>query len=148
MRYFLKQFSSSLRHPSGALYSLANAADPNFQPCGDFGIDKVSSYIVEQYHSRLRYNSGDESGSEDDSDDEFDLGVDSLKHFSLNAAISLGNCSRLVYEAVPIIKAELESCGYTNLHFIHYKNTVGVVAMHNNDIIVTFRGTEPLNLMN
>ncbi|KAG0215795.1 hypothetical protein BGX28_008105 [Mortierella sp. GBA30] len=70
--------------------------------------------------------------------------------YSQPIATTLAMMSKLVYEDVPIIRHELARSGY-DLHTfraIAYKNTVGFIVQKGRNIVLVFRGTDPLNLQN
>eukprot|EP01117_Protostelium_nocturnum_P017738 TRINITY_DN7276_c0_g1_i1.p1 TRINITY_DN7276_c0_g1~~TRINITY_DN7276_c0_g1_i1.p1 ORF type:complete len:413 (+),score=58.78 TRINITY_DN7276_c0_g1_i1:126-1364(+) len=122
IRNFLQFTFSSLRHPSGSSFSIINASVPHFSPCGQFDEDS-SPFLNENRRGTTK--------------------------FSGKSAVSCANLSRLVYEDEPLIKYELEKEGFdaSSLRLVHYRNTVGICARKKNKIIVSWRGTDPLNLM-
>ncbi|KAF9977657.1 hypothetical protein BGZ73_005373 [Actinomortierella ambigua] len=70
--------------------------------------------------------------------------------YSQPIATTLAMVSKLVYEDVPIIRHELELSGYdlNTFRAIAYKNTCGFIVQKGRNIILVFRGTDPLNLQN
>ncbi|EPB93009.1 hypothetical protein HMPREF1544_00083 [Mucor circinelloides 1006PhL] len=71
--------------------------------------------------------------------------------YSLSVAHSLSVASKLAYEDVAVVKYELEKAGYDVEHTfkaIGYKNVCAYVIEKNNDVLLVFRGTNPLNIQN
>ncbi|KAF9415673.1 hypothetical protein BGZ94_010436 [Podila epigama] len=70
--------------------------------------------------------------------------------YSQPIATTLAMVSKLVYEDVPIIRHELARSGYDMQSFraIAYKNTCGFIVQKGRNIVLVFRGTDPLNLQN
>ncbi|KAF9313767.1 hypothetical protein BG003_004851 [Podila horticola] len=70
--------------------------------------------------------------------------------YSQPIATTLAMVSKLVYEDVPIIRHELARSGYDMHSFraIAYKNTCGFIVQKGRNIVLVFRGTDPLNLQN
>ncbi|KAF9921253.1 hypothetical protein FBU30_008770 [Linnemannia zychae] len=70
--------------------------------------------------------------------------------YSQPIATTLAMVAKLVYEDVPIIKHELALSGYDLHSFraIAYKNTCGFIVQKGRNIVLVFRGTDPLNLQN
>ncbi|KAF9586419.1 hypothetical protein BGW38_005359 [Lunasporangiospora selenospora] len=68
--------------------------------------------------------------------------------YSQPIATTLAMVSKLVYENVPIIRHELELSGYDLHSFraIAYRNTCGFIVQKGRNIVLVFRGTDPLNL--
>ncbi|BFZ59243.1 hypothetical protein YB2330_000249 [Saitoella coloradoensis] len=120
-RHSLRIILPSLAHPSKAPISIANASYPTFTPAGEFttGYRTQSAGEPEQWDPK--------------------------------AAISLANISRLSYEDPALIRHELALAGFdlSTLRIIHYHNTAGFVVRHavTSNVVVTFRGTDMLNLM-
>ncbi|KAF9126616.1 hypothetical protein BGW39_006486 [Mortierella sp. 14UC] len=70
--------------------------------------------------------------------------------YSQPIATTLAMVAKLVYEDVPIIRHELARSGYDLHSFraIAYKNTCGFIVQKGRNIVLVFRGTDPLNLQN
>ncbi|KAG0343218.1 hypothetical protein BG004_005431 [Podila humilis] len=70
--------------------------------------------------------------------------------YSQPIATTLAMVSKLVYEDVPIIRHELARSGYDMHSFraIAYKNTCGFIVQKGRNLVLVFRGTDPLNLQN
>ncbi|KAK4509251.1 uncharacterized protein ATC70_007601 [Mucor velutinosus] len=71
--------------------------------------------------------------------------------YSLSVAHALSVASKLAYEDVAVVKYELEKAGYDVEHTfkaIGYKNVCAYVIEKNNDVLLVFRGTNPLNIQN
>ncbi|KAG0291323.1 hypothetical protein BGZ98_003055 [Dissophora globulifera] len=70
--------------------------------------------------------------------------------YSQPIATTLAMVSKLVYEDVPIIRHELARAGYDMQSFraIAYRNTCGFIVQKGRNIVLVFRGTDPLNLQN
>ncbi|KAG0369897.1 hypothetical protein BC939DRAFT_460962 [Gamsiella multidivaricata] len=70
--------------------------------------------------------------------------------YSQPIATTLAMVSKLVYEDVPVIRHELARSGYDMHSFraIAYRNTVGFIVQKGRNIVLVFRGTDPLNLQN
>jgi len=121
IRLVLRSMSQSLRHPSGSLYSLTNATDPNFQPLASF--------------------------SDAPSRNSLPLPLKYPPHYSEQTAISLCQMSRLIYEDFRLISWELKEAQFEEIRTVHYRNTVGIVTKKGRRIICAFRGTDPVNIM-
>ncbi|KAI8597711.1 Alpha/Beta hydrolase protein, partial [Dissophora ornata] len=70
--------------------------------------------------------------------------------YSQPIATTLAMVAKLVYEDVPIIRHELALSGYDMNSFraVAYKNTCGFIVQKGRNIVLVFRGTDPLNLQN
>ncbi|KAG2230087.1 hypothetical protein INT48_005089 [Thamnidium elegans] len=71
--------------------------------------------------------------------------------YSLSVAHTLSVASKLAYEDVAVVKYELEQAGYdveNTFRPIGYKNVCAYVVEKDNDVILVFRGTNPLNIQN
>ncbi|KAG0068967.1 hypothetical protein BGZ89_003763 [Linnemannia elongata] len=70
--------------------------------------------------------------------------------YSQPIATTLAMVAKLVYEDVPIIRHELARSGYDLHSFraIAYRNTCGFIVQKGRNIVLVFRGTDPLNLQN
>ncbi|KAK3825636.1 MAG: Alpha/Beta hydrolase protein [Benniella sp.] len=70
--------------------------------------------------------------------------------YSQPIATTLAMLAKLVYEDVPIIRHELALSGYDMHSFraIAYRNTYGFIVQKGRNIVLVFRGTDPLNLQN
>lgn len=77
------------------------------------------------------------------------LSTESFDEFSLKTALSLSNLAKLAYEDSGVIEYELSHAGFNMSYFkvIQYHNTSGFIAVYKSSVIISFRGTEPLNLM-
>ncbi|KAF9557258.1 hypothetical protein EC968_007718 [Mortierella alpina] len=211
VRRLLKAFVG-LHEPSTGQYSMVNACDTNFQPCGEFGkvLDKEKVKRIEEggkdferdhdYDERkialkprlnsaykrskerpksmdFRYKTPGKMGSDLSSMSSADwakvlemANIDKSRYdngqentpsdpqkakpaadrprYSQPIATTLAMISKLVYEDVPIIRHELARSGYDLHSFrpIAYKNTVGFIVQKGRNIVLVFRGTDPLNL--
>ncbi|BFZ58284.1 hypothetical protein PYCC9005_005346 [Savitreella phatthalungensis] len=69
--------------------------------------------------------------------------------FDLETAVSLMNLSKLAYEDRALIADELARAGFDMQYFkvIKYYNTSAFVCVRDGVVIISFRGSEPLNLM-
>ncbi|KAF9349657.1 hypothetical protein BGX26_012075 [Mortierella sp. AD094] len=70
--------------------------------------------------------------------------------YSQPIATTLAMVSKLVYEDVPVIRHELSLSGYDMHSFraVAYRNTCGFIVQKGRNIVLVFRGTDPLNLQN
>ncbi|CAG8553472.1 25907_t:CDS:2 [Dentiscutata erythropus] len=70
--------------------------------------------------------------------------------YSQKIALSLANAAKVAYEDVPIIAHELKDAGYNMQTFkpVAYKNICGYICEKDNNIILVFRGSNPLNIQN
>ncbi|CEG74441.1 hypothetical protein RMATCC62417_09659 [Rhizopus microsporus] len=71
--------------------------------------------------------------------------------YSLSLAYTLAVASKLVYEDVEVIKHELRKAGFDvdrTFRPIAYKNICAFITEKDDDILLVFRGTNPLNMQN
>ncbi|KAG0244494.1 hypothetical protein B0O80DRAFT_397848 [Mortierella sp. GBAus27b] len=70
--------------------------------------------------------------------------------YSQPIATTLAMLTKLVYEDVPIIRHELSLSGYdlNSFRAVAYRNTYGFIVQKGRNIVLVFRGTDPLNLQN
>ncbi|CAO3627228.1 unnamed protein product [Mucor hiemalis] len=71
--------------------------------------------------------------------------------YSLSVAHTLSVASKLAYEDVAVVRYELEKAGYdveNTFKPIGYKNVCAYIAEKDNNIMLVFRGTNPLNIQN
>ncbi|CEP11627.1 hypothetical protein [Parasitella parasitica] len=71
--------------------------------------------------------------------------------YSLSVAHSLSVASKLAYEDVAVVQYELEKAGYDVEHTfkaLGYKNVCAFVIEKDNNVLLVFRGTNPLNIQN
>ncbi|KAI7905651.1 class 3-domain-containing protein [Cokeromyces recurvatus] len=71
--------------------------------------------------------------------------------YSLSVAHTLSVASKLAYEDVAVVKYELEKAGFLvekTFKPIGYKNACAYIIEKDNDIMLVFRGTNPLNIQN
>lgn len=117
--------ASGIHEGTGFHYTPINASDTDFQPLGLFEKDE------EVEEKKKLYG-------------------DYFPKYNKKLALSLAIASKIAYEDVPIIKYELEKAGYDMNSFkpIAYKNVCGYIAEKDNNIILVFRGTNPLNIQN
>ncbi|CAI2172150.1 11295_t:CDS:2 [Funneliformis geosporum] len=117
--------ATGIHKESGFHYSPINASDMNFQPLGLFENSEESEKNKRLYG-------------------------DLFPNYNKKLALSLAMASKLAYEDIPIIKSELENSGYDMNSFkpIAYKNVCGYIAEKDDNIILVFRGTNPLNIQN
>ncbi|RIA87180.1 Alpha/Beta hydrolase protein [Glomus cerebriforme] len=117
--------SNGIHEGTGVHFSPLNASDPNFQPLGSFEKDE------ETEKNRKLYG-------------------DYFPNYNKKLALLLALASKIAYEDVPIIVYELKKAGYNMESFkpIAYKNICGYIAEKDDNIILVFRGTNPLNIQN
>ncbi|KAF9436114.1 hypothetical protein BGZ76_004791 [Entomortierella beljakovae] len=89
-----------------------------------------------------RYDQGEPQNSSNPAQDQ--------ARYSQVIATTLAIVSKLVYEDVPVIRHELSLSGYDMHSFraVAYKNTCGFIVQKGRNIVLVFRGTDPLNLQN
>ncbi|KAI8996779.1 Alpha/Beta hydrolase protein [Pilobolus umbonatus] len=122
------------QHGSKSYLSLINACDSRFFNISD-GIPDIGN-------------------PQEETDDRFSTSNDSQSNapqYSLSIAHTLSAASKLAYEDVEVVKYELEQAGFDvekTFKPIGYKNTCSYIVGRNNDIILVFRGTNPLNIQN
>ncbi|KAG1053791.1 hypothetical protein G6F43_004153 [Rhizopus delemar] len=125
------------KHPTNRYYSITSAMDPRLNM-----FDKsilVIKYLEDSdlFHQRKRLTEG----------------ATDLKRpkYSLSLAYTLSIASKLVYEDVEVIKYELKKAGFDidrTFRPIAYKNICAFIAEKDDDILLVFRGTNPLNMQN
>ncbi|ORY81980.1 class 3-domain-containing protein [Protomyces lactucae-debilis] len=71
------------------------------------------------------------------------------EEFDVRTALSLANFAKLAYEDKPVILHELKKAGFETDSFrtVFYQNTSAFLAVKDGVVVISFRGTEPLNLM-
>ena len=144
IRWSLRVFCQ-VRHPSGRTLSIVNSCDPDFYPLGLFHEEDEEELDEDDDFNDLRV---DDEEEEERRSEVTEKETTFPKYYSEPAAISLANLARLVYEDRRLIAYELENNGFDvdTLKLIAYRNTCGFVKKDRN-IVISFRGTDPLNLM-
>ncbi|KAG0185834.1 hypothetical protein DFQ28_008713 [Apophysomyces sp. BC1034] len=76
--------------------------------------------------------------------------IDTIPKYSPRLAYTLSIASKLVYEDVGVLEHELEKDGFdmTTFRPMAYRNICAFIAKKDNDILLVFRGTNPLNIQN
>ncbi|OBZ85603.1 hypothetical protein A0J61_06339 [Choanephora cucurbitarum] len=140
-RYFIG------KHPSGRDYSITSAMDPHLA-LFDPSIPK-SNYLEnsELFKQRKELRMTEQDGPES-------RALTALlkrPKYSVSLAYTLSVASKLVYEDVDVIKHELKKSGFnvdTAFRPIAYKNICAFITEKDDDILLVFRGTNPLNIQN
>ncbi|GBB86468.1 hypothetical protein RclHR1_01290012 [Rhizophagus clarus] len=117
--------ASGIHEGTGFHFTPINASDAEFQPLGLF-------------------EENEEIGEKEK------LYGDYFPKYNKKLALSLAIASKIAYEDVPIIKYELKKAGYDMNSFkpIAYKNVCGYIAEKDDNIVLVFRGSNPLNIQN
>ncbi|KAL1917237.1 uncharacterized protein VTP21DRAFT_4893 [Calcarisporiella thermophila] len=140
VRAVLKRFVGH-HAPTGRPFSLVNACDTRFQPLGLFDDSKAAledEEIANEFAEAARLARLEGSHL-----------VPRMPFYSRTIAFTLAMLSKLSYEDLPVIKYELERHGgfdMSTLKPIAYKNTCGIIVEKGDDIVLVFRGSQPLNL--
>ncbi|KAF9912325.1 hypothetical protein BX616_010352 [Lobosporangium transversale] len=131
--------------------------DTKYKVSGRSGSD-LASMSSEDWHKVLEMANIDKSRYvQDDIKNGFEKKLDQQQEnlmdrprYSQPIATTLAMVSKLVYEDVPVIRHELALSGYDMHSFraIAYKNTCGFIVQKGRNIVLVFRGTDPLNLQN
>ncbi|KAF7729155.1 hypothetical protein EC973_004923 [Apophysomyces ossiformis] len=76
--------------------------------------------------------------------------IESLPKYSPRLAYTLAVASKIVYEDVGVLEHELEKDGFDMSTFrpMAYRNICGFIAKKDDDVLLVFRGTNPLNIQN
>ncbi|KAI8980293.1 Alpha/Beta hydrolase protein [Pilobolus umbonatus] len=135
------------KHPTGRYFSCTNAMDPNIQ-LFDHSIPRTihleNSELFKQRKQLVmtEQNEGPESRAL--------TGLLKRPKYSVPLAYTLAVASKLVYEDVEVIKYELAKAGFDERSFrpIAYKNICAFITEKDDDILLVFRGTNPLNIQN
>ncbi|GAB5590118.1 hypothetical protein Unana1_05018 [Umbelopsis nana] len=140
IRSVLRQFVGY--HPTGKTYSIINAMNKDLDLFDDT-IPRTSNLESgKKFRQRKRATDTNDNGLSD---------LLRRPRYSLPLAYTLGVASRLVYEDVDVIKYELERAGFdveNTFRPIAYKNICAFIAEKDDDILLVFRGTNPLNMAN
>ncbi|CAO3685438.1 unnamed protein product [Umbelopsis ramanniana] len=140
IRSVLRQFVGY--HPTGKTYSIINAMNKNLDLFDDT-IPRTSN--LESGRKFRQRKRATDSKNTDLSD------LLRRPRYSLPLAYTLGVSSRLAYEDVEVIKYELAKAGFdveNTFRPIAYKNICAFIAEKDDDILLVFRGTNPMNMAN
>ncbi|KAI7892719.1 uncharacterized protein EV154DRAFT_503912 [Mucor mucedo] len=135
------------RHPSKRNYSITNAMDPRIEMFDDSIPRTKHLEDRELFKKRKELRMTEDGGAESRE-------LTSLlkrPKYSVPLAYTLSVASRLVYEDVDVIKYELKKAGFDVDHTfrpIAYKNICAFITEKDDDILLVFRGTNPLNIQN
>ncbi|KAL0077191.1 Alpha/Beta hydrolase protein [Phycomyces blakesleeanus] len=143
VRTFLGRFVG--KHASERYISVCNAADPNFDmfdstipqaPC----LENSEQFALKK---RTSVQPGDQKG----------FLTDQMQRpkYSQPLAYTLAVACKLVYEDIALIKYELSRAGFdveNTFKPMAYKNICAFIVEKEDDIILVFRGTNPLNMQN
>ncbi|CDS05303.1 hypothetical protein LRAMOSA07832 [Lichtheimia ramosa] len=111
------------KHASGRRFSIINAMDPDFS-------------LFDTAPDTIHDN---------------DLPSPTNTYYSHSLAYSLCVASKLVYEDIPIIRHELDKAGFDvsdTFKPMAYLNICAFIVAKGDDILLVFRGTNPLNFQN
>ncbi|KAI8372118.1 class 3-domain-containing protein [Blakeslea trispora] len=135
------------KHPSGRDYSITSAMDPHlglFDPTiPEFSYLENSELFKQRKELRMTEQDGPESRAL--------TALLKRPKYSVSLAYTLSVASKLVYEDVDVIKHELKKSGFnvdTAFRPIAYKNICAFITEKDDDILLVFRGTNPLNIQN
>ncbi|KAI8968900.1 class 3-domain-containing protein [Mycotypha africana] len=136
------------RHPSKRNYSITSAMDPRIEMF-DYSIPKTKHLENKELFNKRKQQQHNIFGGDPESRALTEL----LKRpkYSVSLAYTLSVASKLVYEDVEIIKYELAKAGFdveNTFRPIAYKNICAFIAEKDDDILLVFRGTNPLNIQN
>ncbi|KAL7308149.1 hypothetical protein PS15m_012039 [Mucor circinelloides] len=135
------------RHPSKRNYSITSAMDPRIEMFDDSIPRSKHLEDSELFKKRKQLRMTDSTGPES-------RALTSLlkrPKYSVPLAYTLSVASKLVYEEVEIIKYELKRAGFDvdrTFKPIAYKNICAFITEKDDDILLVFRGTNPLNIQN
>ncbi|CEP11510.1 hypothetical protein [Parasitella parasitica] len=135
------------RHPSKRDYSITSAMDPRIEMFDDTIPRSKHLENSELFEQRKQLRMTDATGHES-------RALTTLlkrPKYSVPLAYTLSVASKLVYEDVDIIKYELKKAGFDverTFKPIAYKNICAFIAEKDDDILLVFRGTNPLNIQN
>ncbi|KAI8640502.1 Alpha/Beta hydrolase protein [Parasitella parasitica] len=135
------------RHPSKRNYSITSAMDPRIEMFDDTIPRTKHLENSELFKQRKQLRMTEATGPESR---ELTTLLKRPK-YSVPLAYTLSVASKLVYEDVDIIKYELKKAGFDVEHTfkpIAYKNICAFIAEKDNDVLLVFRGTNPLNIQN
>ncbi|KAI9007560.1 Alpha/Beta hydrolase protein [Phycomyces nitens] len=142
IRSFLGRFVG--KHASQRYISVCNASDPNFDLFDPTIPQAPCLENSEQFNLKKRtLESDDTKGS-------FANNLQRPK-YSQPLAYTLASASKLVYEDIDLIKYELEKAGFdveNTFKPMAYKNICAFIVEKEDDIMLVFRGTNPLNMQN
>ncbi|KAI7907924.1 Alpha/Beta hydrolase protein [Cokeromyces recurvatus] len=134
------------RHPSKRTYSITCAMDPRIEFFDDTIPRTRHLENSELFKQRKQIRMKEENGMSG--------ALTSLMKrpkYSVPLAYTLSVASKLVYEDVEVIKYELKKAGFdveNTFRPIAYKNICAFIAEKEDDILLVFRGTNPLNIQN
>ncbi|KAI9272624.1 Alpha/Beta hydrolase protein [Phascolomyces articulosus] len=137
IRWVLRRFVG--QHPTGHSLSVINAMDTTFEL-----FDETIPVTKDLQDNRLFQRRKSESGAAGNR-------LVQRPRYSLPLAYTLSVASKLVYEDVAVIRYELEKAGFDvvkSFHPIAYQNICAFIVEKDNDILLVFRGTNPLNIQN
>ncbi|KAI7852073.1 Alpha/Beta hydrolase protein [Circinella umbellata] len=137
IRWVLRRFVG--KHPTGHSLSIINAMDPTFDL-----FDETITPTKDLQDTKLFKRRKSESGARNNR-------LVQRPHYSLPLAYTLSVASKLVYEDVAVIQYELERAGFDvikSFRPIAYQNICAFIVEKDNDILLVFRGTNPLNIQN
>ncbi|KAI9343392.1 Alpha/Beta hydrolase protein [Pilaira anomala] len=136
------------RHPSKRNYSITNAMDPRIELFDDSIPRTKHLENSELFKQRKQLRMTDEHNGPESRE------LTSLlkrPKYSVPLAYTLSVASKLVYEDVEVIKYELKKAGFdvdSTFRPIAYKNICAFITEKDDDILLVFRGTNPLNIQN
>ncbi|KAI8877402.1 alpha/beta-hydrolase [Backusella circina FSU 941] len=136
------------RHPTKRTYSITSAMDPRMDLFDDTIPRTRHLENSELFKQRKELEMTDQKNEK-----ESRALTALLKRpkYSLSLAYTLASASKLVYEDVEVIKYELKKAGFdveNTFRPIVYKNICAFIAEKDDDILLVFRGTNPLNMQN
>ncbi|KAI9474150.1 MAG: class 3-domain-containing protein [Benjaminiella poitrasii] len=134
------------RHPSKRTYSITCAMDPRIELFDETIPRTRHLENSELFRQRKQLRMDEEKGKS--------RALTSLMKrpkYSVPLAYTLSVASKLVYEDVEVIKYELKKAGFDvdrTFRPIAYKNICAFITEKDDDILLVFRGTNPLNIQN
>ncbi|KAI8141893.1 Alpha/Beta hydrolase protein [Fennellomyces sp. T-0311] len=135
LRWILRRFVG--KHPSGHYYSVINAMDPSFTL-----FDETIPMNKDLEDTKLFQKRKSEAGAGR---------LFQRPRYSQPLAYTCSVASKLVYEDIAVIRYELEKAGFDvvkSFRPIAYQNICAFIVEKDNDILLVFRGTNPLNIQN
>ncbi|RCH95365.1 hypothetical protein CU098_000339, partial [Rhizopus stolonifer] len=135
------------KHASGRDYSITSAMDPHLELFDDTIPRSKHLENSELFKQRKELRMTEQQGPES-------RALTALlkrPKYSVPLAYTLSVASKLVYEDVDVIKHELKKAGFnvdTAFRPIAYKNICAFITEKDDDILLVFRGTNPLNIQN
>ncbi|CAO3685134.1 unnamed protein product [Rhizopus stolonifer] len=145
IRILLRMFVG--KHPTSRYYSITSAMDPQLDMF-DQSIP-ITKYLEDSdlFKKRKEKHMTEHQGSES-------RALTTLlkrPKYSLSLAYTLSVASKLVYEDVEVVKYELKKSGFDvdrTFRPIAYKNICAFIVEKDDDVLLVFRGTNPLNMQN